>query len=152
MSDEYRPNIKNALDAKNSQSSLSFQYDTEKLKQENRYKVDGQAFPEKINKFNWGACIIPPIWGLFNNSPIACLILLIGFIRYVGWLLAMIFSIYCGIKGNEWAWTNKEWVDLKQFHQVQRNWAIGSVIFEFIVIIVMTIAILNTIDKYMQTL
>lgn len=32
-----------------------------------------------------------------------------------------------GFKGNEWAWRNKEWQSVEQFHSVQRKWATWSI-------------------------
>lgn len=116
-------------------SNIEFGYDTEKLKKENRYRVQGQAFPKSINCYNWGACILTPIWGLFNNTPVACLAFILPFIPYIGWLLAIVFSIYCGIKGNEWAWENKEWESINQFHSVQRKWALWALAIETGIII-----------------
>lgn len=132
MSDErFTPKIKNALDNRRySNGSLQIEYDKEKLIQENKYRVTGEAFPQKINCFNWGACILSPIWGLFNNSPIACLSLVLGFIPYLGIVLGIIFSLYCGAKGNEWAWANKEWSSMQEFHRVQKQWAIWAISIE----------------------
>ena len=109
---------------------------TEKLKKENRYRVQGQAFPKSINCYNWGACILTPIWGLFNNTPVACLAFILPFIPYIGWLLAIVFSIYCGIKGNEWAWQNKQWQSMEHFHTVQKNWAIAGIVFEIVLMFI----------------
>ncbi len=153
MDNENTPRIRNALNRQSSKSgALEFRYNQEKLKQENRYRVQGEAFPERLNQFNWGACILTPIWGLGNNTPIACLSIVLSFIPYVGIILALIFSIYCGIKGNEWAWQNKEWTDLKQFHEVQRKWAAAGVIIELVSIVIFTYAAFSIIDQINQFL
>lgn len=135
-------------------SNIEFGYDTEKLKKENRYRVKGQAFPKNINCFNWGACIITPIWGLFNNTPIACIAFVLPFIPYLGWLLSILFSIYCGAKGNEWAWENKEWESINHFHSVQRKWAIWAVAIEVALIAVFFSSIMyfsQVFSQYMRT-
>ena len=67
-------------------------------------------------------------------------------------VVALIFSIYCGIKGNEWAWQNKEWTDLKQFHEVQRKWAAAGVIIELVSIVIFTYAAFSIIDQINQFL
>lgn len=135
--DRYKPRIRSAYDAgkANRESGVQFSYNREKLEQENRYRVQGQAFPKKIQCFNWGACILSPVWGLFNNSPMACLGLLLSFIPYLGIILGILFSLYCGAKGNEWAWENKEWQSLEHFHSVQRSWALAGVVLELILIV-----------------
>lgn len=153
--DRNKPRIRSALDAgriysTGSQSALQFSYDEEKLKQENRYRVKGQAFPKKINCFNWGACILSPIWGLCNNTPIACLGVLLAFIPMIGWMLALLFSLYCGAKGNEWAWANKEWQSLEQFHSVQRKWALWAWAIE-IALIIFCFGALSYIMQYAQS-
>ncbi len=133
--DNNESRIRNALNnsfSTKEQNAVEYKYNMDKLREENKYRVQGSAFPKQVNKFNWGACILAPIWGLFNNSPIACLIIPIGFIPYLGWLFSIIFSVYCGIKGNEWAWQNKQWQSMEHFHSVQRNWAIAGVVFEAI--------------------
>ncbi len=113
---------------------IEFGYDTEKLKKENRYRVKGQAFPKNINCFNWGAFFLTPLWGLFNNTPAACLSFVLPFIPYAGWFLTIIFSLFCGVKGNVWAWENKEWESIEQFHSVQRKWAAWGVCIELFII------------------
>ena len=118
-----------------------------KLKEENKYRVKGDAFPKQINKFNWGACILTPVWGIFNNTPIACLIILIGLIPYIGWILGIIFSLYCGIKGNEWAWQNKQWQSMEHFHAVQKNWAIAGIVFEIVLMFIVVHTAQTIINK-----
>lgn len=138
--------IRNALTAKHGET-LEFGYDTDKLKEENKYRVKGDAFPKQINKFNWGACILTPVWGIFNNTPIACLIILIGLIPYIGWILGIIFSLYCGIKGNEWAWQNKQWQSMEHFHAVQKNWAIAGIVFEIVLMFIVVHTAQTIINK-----
>lgn len=144
--------IRNAISSNRSgvSSNLEFGYDTEKLKQENRYRVQGQAFPKNINCFNWGACILTPIWGIFNNTPITLLSLILGFIPYLGVILGIVFSLYCGIKGNEWAWTNKEWSSLNHFHYVQRQWAKWAIIIEATILTIFLLCGIHIANNYSQ--
>lgn len=120
--------IMNALDVKRTFPSNEDKAEPVQT-QEKKYKIEQYINEEvePLNKFNWGAFLIPPIWGLLN-APIACLTVLLAFIPFVGSLLALGFAIYCGIKGNEWAWEHKEWVDMRQFHETQKKWAIGALI------------------------
>ena len=57
--------------------------------------------PQEIRKWNWGAFLISPIWGLGNNTWIA----LLSWVPY----LNVIMHFVLGFKGNEWAWQNKRW-------------------------------------------
>lgn len=83
----------------------------------------------KISKWNWGAFFLTWIWGLFNKSYWT----LLTFIPYFG----VLWSFVCGYKGNEWAWKNKEWESVEQFHIIQKKWGLYSSIF---VVICLTIA------------
>lgn len=154
--EEKKSRIRNALDAKTNtytnQGALEYKYNTEKLKEENKYRVTGDAFPEKINQFNWGAFILTPIWGLFNNSPIACLVIVLGFIPFIGILLSFLFALYCGIKGNEWAWKNKNWTNIRQFHYIQKKWAQAGIIVEIIMIIAISTFATSFINKLINPL
>ncbi|GAG76086.1 unnamed protein product, partial [marine sediment metagenome] len=82
--------------------------------------------PEEIKKWNWGAFLLPWIWGIGNNVWIA----LLCFIPYVNFI--MIFVL--GAKGSEWAWQKKRWDSIEHFKNVQKKWAIaGLVLFIFVI-------------------
>lgn len=74
--------------------------------------------PPEVMRWNWGAFLLHWIWGIFNNTFIA-LLCLIPFVN-----LVMIFIL--GIKGNEWAWRNKQWQSIEHFHDTQKKWAIAA--------------------------
>jgi len=85
--------------------------------------------PEEIKKWNWGAFLLPWIWGIGNNVWIA----LLCFIPYVNFI--MIFVL--GAKGSEWAWQKKRWDSIEHFKDVQKKWAIaGLVLFIFVILMV----------------
>ncbi len=151
MSDEryraHRSHITNANEARQKASELQIFYDEAKLKKENRYRVKGQAFPKTTNGFNWGACLLTPIWGFYNKTPIACLWILFALIPFVGIILSSIFSIFCGIKGNEWAWENNEWQNVEEMHFVQRKWAMAGVIVEIIAIFIFCGYVMHQINS-----
>lgn len=93
----------------------------------------GSAVPEEIKAFNWGAFCLNWIWGVFNGSFITLVIfasVLLAFIPFIGWLAPLALCIWFGNKGNEWAWQNKKWESVEQFHKVQRTWAtVGLILF-----------------------
>jgi hypothetical protein len=78
-------------------------------------------------KFNWGAFAFNFIWGIFNKSWITLISLVISFIPVVCYLNIFV-SIWFGIKGNEWAWQNKRWESIEEFHKIQKRWAIAAAI------------------------
>ena len=71
--------------------------------------------PSEIRRWNWGAFLLSWIWGLGNGTERALLV----FVPILG--LAMPFVL--GAKGNEWAWRNRKWKDVKAFQTTQRRWA-----------------------------
>lgn len=71
--------------------------------------------PPGVQGWNWGAFLLTWIWGICNGTYIA----LLSLIPVVH--LAMMFVL--GVKGNEWAWRNKDWKSVEEFHRAQRRWA-----------------------------
>ena len=83
-------------------------------------------------KFNWGAFFLTWIWGLFNKSYLTLLMLPAQFLSWVifpfGYLITFGLAIWFGIEGNKWAWQNKRFESIEQFHKYQKNFAIAGTI------------------------
>ena len=82
------------------------------------------VIPPEIKGWNWGALLLTWIWGIGNRVWISlvCLIPIV--------LVQLVFAIFLGAKGNEWAWRSKRWESIEHFTRVQKIWAnVGSVIF-----------------------
>lgn len=91
------------------------------------------AIPDEIKGWNWGAFSFGWIWGISNKVWIS----LLSAIPFVG----VIVLIVLGIKGSEWAWRHKKWVDAEDFNTVQRAWGIAAaVVFVLDVIIIILTA------------
>ena len=75
--------------------------------------------PAELDYWNWGAFLLSWIWGIGNNTFIALLM----FVPLVN----IVMLIVLGVKGNAWAWRNKQWRDIDHFKRVQRKWAISGV-------------------------
>ena len=75
--------------------------------------------PSEVKRWNWGAFFLHWIWGVFNNTFIALLCLIP--------VVNLVMPFVLGFKGNEWAWRNKKWSSIEDFHQTQRNWAIAAI-------------------------
>ena len=93
------------------------------------------AVPEVVaDKFNWGAFLLTWIWGLGNKTYITFLIfatIILAFVPILGFVAGMVqlgLSIWFGIKGNEWAWKNKQFESVEAFHDYQKKWAIAGTI------------------------
>lgn len=84
--------------------------------------------PEIVSKrFNWGAFFLTWIWGVCNKTYITLLIFL-TLIPFVGMFIGLPLQIWFGIKGNEWAWKNKKFKGVNDFHRYQKNWAIAGTV------------------------
>lgn len=89
-------------------------------------------------RFNWGACLLSWIWGLGNRSYITLIIFpiaILSIIPVVGFIIQIGAIIWFGINGNKWAWQNKRWNSIEEFHRVQKKWAIAGVIVAIIVLL-----------------
>ena len=99
--------------------------------------------PREVKKWNWGAFLLNPLWGLFNGVywpfgvTLAFLFLYIisGFndvVYVVGGISNFVISIKLGINGSEWAWRAKSWNDVHRFLIVQNNWMVAALIYVFV--------------------
>lgn len=80
--------------------------------------------PEEVKGLAWGAFFWSWIWGLFNRTWIALLVL-VPIAGLVVWIMLL-------FKGREWAWRNKRWDSVEHFNKVQRNWAKAGLIVLFV--------------------
>lgn len=90
----------------------------ESVYQNNSGYGNSTIVPAEIKQWNWGAFWTTWIWGFANNSYYT----LLAFIPYFGFL----WMIACGLKGNEWAWKNRRWANIKEFQSYQYKWAKAS--------------------------
>jgi len=93
------------------------------------------VIPEEIRGWNWGAFLLPWLWGIGNSVWIA----LLALIPYAG----IIMAIVLGVKGNEWAWRNKRWDSIEHFKRTQSTWTkwgIGIAVFGILIGIIVAIA------------
>ena len=79
---------------------------------------------KELKRFNWGAFFLNWIWGIGNKSYLPFLVFIpFGIIPILGPIINICLVIWFGMKGNEWAWQNKNWDSLEHFRRVQRSWA-----------------------------
>jgi molecular chaperone DnaK (HSP70) len=73
------------------------------------------ALASELAKWNWGAFLLGPIWGLPH-----------GILRSLLTILP-IYGIYelimLGRHGNRMAWKTRKWQNVESFHESQRTWA-----------------------------
>ena len=90
-------------------------------------------------KFNWGAFFLSWIWGLGNRSYITLIIFpiaILGIIPVLGIIVQFGVMIWFGINGNKWAWQNKRWNSIEEFHSVQKKWAIAAAIIQILLLLI----------------
>ena len=82
-------------------------------------KITSQLPHDEVKVFNWGAFWGTWIWGLFNRSYITLLAIPLFFTpAFLPW------ALYCGFKGNEWAFKNTQALDGAKFHAGQKKQSI----------------------------
>lgn len=103
----------------------------------------GKDLPDELKGFNWGAFLLTFIWGIKHKAWITLLAIpLIWFQLPLGlnWLLFTVLQIYCGIRGNMWAYQVDWWMPPKKFRQTQIAWAAAAVCLNiFIPLIIMAV-------------
>lgn len=90
-------------------------------------------------RFNWGACLLSWIWGLGNRSYITLIIFPLAFLNIIpviGFIIQIGAMIWFGINGNKWAWQNKRWNSIEEFHSVQKKWAIAAAIIQILLLLI----------------
>lgn len=104
---------------------------------------------ETLPRFNWGAFLGTWIWGLFNKSYKTLWGILLfftpGFFN---------FAIYCGLKGNEWAYKNQQ-IEEEKFHNNQRMqttiWAFVAPVLNIIIWISLLFTSISGFSAYLKT-
>ena len=81
-----------------------------------RGKITSKYPYDFTKEFNWGAFLGSWIWGLVNKSYITLLSFIVA---PTPW--GMYFALYCGLKGNEWAYKNKKWNNVEEFNKEQEK-------------------------------
>lgn len=89
------------------------------------------VIPEAVKGWNWGAFLLPWLWGVCNNVWIALLVL----IPFPPFILA--WAIVLGVKGNEWAWRHKGWDSIEDFKKTQRKWSIAGAVVSAVYVIIL---------------
>lgn len=85
-----------------------------------------KTIPNELIDFNWAACLLTFVWGIKYKAWITFLAIPLFFIQLplgLNWVLLFAFQIYCGFKGNEWAYKQEWWKKSKDFRISQMKWA-----------------------------
>ena len=79
-------------------------------------------------EFNWGAYFGTWLWGLWNKSYKTLWILLLGITPW-----GALYSLYLGMKGNEWSAKNRNWQNIEEFNKSQETQTIVFVLLNVLV-------------------
>lgn len=102
-------------------------------------------YPYDVTKiFNWGAFFGTWIWGLFNKSYMPLFMLILFFTPW-----NFCFQLYCGLKGNEWAYKNKKWKSVQQFNKAQEKQTTFWGVFSLLIIPILYFGLAFGILAYM---
>lgn len=112
--------------------------------------ITGKYPIDIVKRFNWGAFWGTWIWGLFNRTFITLWEIPL-LLTPVGWFS---FPLICGLKGNEWAYKNKQYSDVEIFHKSQKKQAlifsIVIIIGSFLVTILFTAVSIGVLSSYLS--
>lgn len=111
------------------------------------YETEDRAeLNDSLDKFNWGAFGLGLFWAPFNGAwndywmifaiQVLFFILSNFFFGIVFYILIFCLNIYCGKKGNEWAWYGKKWKSIEEFETAQKKWTVGWLVVFIINIII----------------
>ena len=91
-------------------------------------------------EFNWGAFFGTWIWGICNKSFIPFWMLLLWITPF-----SLYFQLYCGLKGNEWAFKNKKHTDVEKFNKSQETQSIIFTVLSLVVLPILYIIIVMVV-------
>lgn len=96
---------------------------------------ENDPVPQEIQRWNWSAFILGPIWGLLHGLwwSILGFLPLLPFLspalRPVAIIVLIGVMVILGLKGNEMAWRARQWESAEKFLAVQQRWSTWSIVF-----------------------
>ena len=110
-------------------------------------EITGKYPYDYRKEFNWGAYFGTWLWGLWNKSYKTLWIILLG---WTPW--GFLYSLYIGMKGNEWAANNLDWQNLGEFKKSQETQTIVFVLYKVLLLpIIIYTVVFGTIFGIMAT-
>ena len=106
-------------------------------------EANSKQEPPILNLWNWGAFVLPWIWGVCNNIYWPLVIIALNFIPYAGPFLGFAISIYLGIFGNKLAWNKVQnnHLDHKRFTRIQGLWNTAGIL-TFILLLLVVVSLI----------
>lgn len=95
-----------------------------------------------IFKWNWGAFMMPILFGAGTRASL-CFLKLLMFIPVIGQLFAFVWMFVCGASGARWAWESRTYRTPSEFNSVMESWnRAGKLIFVLVCILFVVIFML----------
>jgi TIR domain len=85
------------------------------------------AVEAELAKWNWGAFLLGPIWGI-GHGVFRSLLMFVPFYGLYMWIML-------GINGNRWAWEKRQWDSIESFRKTQRKWVTWGIVIDVFVIL-----------------
>lgn len=92
-------------------------------------KISSEIPHDITKEFNWGAYFGTWLWGLINKSYNTLWMIPIALTP-----MGFVYSLICGMRGNEWAAEKRDWSSEESFKQSQEKQTIGFVIWYVLVL------------------
>ncbi|HYZ18750.1 MAG TPA: toll/interleukin-1 receptor domain-containing protein [Gaiellaceae bacterium] len=91
---------------------------------------DDAAVENELKKWNWGAFLLGPIWGIGHG-------VWRSFLTFVP-IYGLYEWVMLGLNGNRWAWEKRRYESPESFRKSQRKWAMwGAIVDSVLVLIVL---------------
>ena len=108
----------------------------------------GTPVPPELQGWCWSGFLLTWIWCIPHAAWTGLVVTLVaGFlgqimtrVAHIPIPLGLIGPIYCGLKGNEWAWQGRRWESIQQFRETQRVWVIWGIVIVAVGIVIGIIA------------
>lgn len=139
MKDAPCPKCKTEMNVSSILDERTAIFDCQSCQSKFKIQFDEKKFPNNLNNFNWGACLLWHFWGLWNGIPvISAIALIIGFLStpicmvspglgvFIG-LIDIGIAIYLGMNGNSISWKRKRWSSAEAFEISQNRWSVAAV-------------------------
>lgn len=92
--------------------------------------ADEANVESELKKWNWGAFLLGPIWGI-GHGVFRSLLTFVPIYGIYEWIML-------GRQGNRWAWEKRPWDSVESFRKTQRKWAMwGAIVSTLLVLIVL---------------
>lgn len=111
--------------------------------------TDPKQIPNELKDFNWAAFLLTFIWGIRYRAWITFLAIPLFIIQMplgLNWILLAILQLYCGMKGNEWAFRHEFWRKPKDFRITQMKWAAVALS----IYIILPLILLNICQRFFK--